>query len=389
MNHTLFSALACFLLLPLLPLFSQDTPAPPRARSLGIPFDGLPGPHNAITDVPGVKVGYTTLIEGEGRLEVGKGPVRSGVTVVLPTDSFSNYRSFPAAVFSLNGMGEMTAGLYLQDYPLLYGPIGITNTNSVGVVRDAIGKWLFDNYSAGGLFDFSFGLPVAAETWDGVLNDINGLHIRPEHVFSALKDARSGRIAEGNVGGGAGMVCYEFKGGTGTSSRQVRAGEEEYTVGVLVQANFGRRPQLTIAGVPVGRELPGLMPELKEAVRSDGSIIVIVATDAPLLPWHLSLVAKRASLGIARTGSYSSMGSGDIFLAFSTAEKIAWNSNMDELDALLNPLFLATVEATEEAIVNAMVAAETMRGINGNIVYALPHDQLKEIMRKYNRLKEE
>ncbi len=187
MDNTLFSALACFLLLPLLPLFAQDMPAPPRARSLGIPFDGLPGPHNAITDVPGVKVGYTTLIEGEGRLEVGKGPVRSGVTVVLPTDSFSNYRSFPAAVFSLNGMGEMTAGLYLQDYPLLYGPIGITNTNSVGVVRDAIGKWLFDNYSAGGLFDFSFGLPVAAETWDGALNDINGLHIR---VVATLTEVR-------------------------------------------------------------------------------------------------------------------------------------------------------------------------------------------------------
>ncbi|MCO6488912.1 MAG: P1 family peptidase [Phaeodactylibacter sp.] len=376
-----------FLLLYLLPLEAQDGPAP-RARDLGIPFAGAPGPHNAITDVPGVRVGYATLIEGEGRLDVGKGPVRTGVTVVLPAPGFSNYRSFPAAVFSLNGMGEMTAGLYLQDYPLLYGPVGITNTNSVGVVRDAIGKWLFDKYSTGGLFDFSFGLPVAAETWDGVLNDINGLHVRPGHVFAALDNAQSGRIAEGNVGGGTGMVCYEFKGGTGTSSRRMQIDTSEYTLGVLVQANFGRRPQLAVAGVPVGEELPELMPELKAPMRSDGSIIAIVATDAPLLPWQLQLVAKRVSLGIARTGSYSSMGSGDIFLAFSTAEKIEWNSNMDELDALLNPIFLATVEATEEAIVNAMVAAQTMTGINGNTIHAIPHGRLREIMREYNRLKE-
>jgi len=375
------------LLFSTFPLAAQEGGAS-RARDLGIPFDGTPGPNNAITDVPGVMVGYTTLTEGAGKLEVGKGPVRTGVTVVLPAADFSNYRSFPAAVFSLNGMGEMTAGLYLQDYPLLYGPIGITNTNSVGVVRDAIGKWLFDNYSTGGLFDFSFGLPVAAETWDGALNDINGLHVKPEHVFAALDDAKSGRIAEGNIGGGTGMVCYEFKGGTGTSSRQVRIDTMEYTLGVLVQANFGRRPSLAIAGVPVGRELTELMPELKEPVRSDGSIIVIVATNAPLLPWQLSLVAKRVSLGIARTGSYSAMGSGDIFLAFSTADTIQWNSNMDELDALLNPIFLATVEATEEAIVNAMVAAETMQGINGNTIYALPHDELREILKKYNRLKE-
>lgn len=369
-------------------LSAQQGPIQARARDMGIPFDGTPGPHNAITDVPGVKVGYATLIEGEGRLEVGKGPVRTGVTVVLPSGDFSYMRSFPAAVFSLNGMGEMTAGLYLQDYPLLYGPIGITNTNSVGVVRDAIGKWLFDHYSTGGLFDFSFGLPVAAETWDGMLNDINGLHIKPEHVFAALDNAHSGRIEEGNVGGGTGMVCYEFKGGTGTSSRRVRVGTEEYTIGVLVQANFGRRPSLTIAGVPVGRELAGQMPELKEPVRSDGSIIVIVATDAPLLPWQLQLAAKRVSLGIARTGSYSSMGSGDIFLAFSTADTIQWNSNLDELDALLNPIFQATVEATEESIINAMVAAEAMAGINGNIIHALPHERLREILKLYNRLVE-
>lgn len=362
----------------------EDSPV--RARGLGIPFDGTPGLFNAITDVPGVKVGYTTLIEGEGKLDVGKGPVRTGVTVVLPNPDFSHYRSFPAAVFSLNGMGEMTAGLYLQDYPLLYGPIGITNTNSVGVVRDAIGKWLFDHFSTGGLFDFSFGLPVAAETWDGGLNDINGLHVKPEHVYAALDNAQSGKIKEGNVGGGTGMVCYEFKGGTGTASRIVQVDTAQYTLGVLVQANFGRRPELTIAGVPVGREIPEQMPVLNEPTRSDGSIIVIVATDAPLLPWQLALVAKRVSLGLARTGSTSHMGSGDIFLAFSTAGKIEWDSDMDRLDAFLNPLFKAAVEATEEAIINAIVAGETMSGINGNTIYAIPHGRLKDVLRKYNRL---
>ena len=364
----------------------ENKPAPPRARDMGIPFDGISGPNNAITDVPGVKVGYATLIEGQGKLEVGKGPVRTGLTVVLPTDDFSNYRSFPAAIFSLNGMGEMTAALYLQDYPLLYGPIGITNTNSVGVVRDAIGKWLFERYSTGELFDFSFGLPVVAETWDGGLNDINGLHVKPEHVFAALENARDGKLEEGNVGGGTGMVCYEFKGGTGTASRLVAVDTAQYTLGVLVQANFGRRPELTIAGVPVGREMPQLMPKLNEPVRSDGSIIVIVATDAPLLPWQLNLLAKRVSLGLARTGATSHMGSGDIFLAFSTAETIAWDSNMDRLGAMLNPLLKATVEATDEAIGNAMVAAETMEGINGNTVYAIPQEELRKVLERYNRL---
>lgn len=364
----------------------ENTSSRPRARGLGIPFDGTPGPFNAITDVAGVKVGYTTLIVGEGKLEVGKGPVRTGVTVVLPCDDFSNYRSFPAAVYALNGMGEMTAGLYLQDYPLLYGPVGITNTNSVGVVRDAIGQWLFERYSTGELFDFSFGLPVAAETWDGGLNDINGLHVKPEHVFAALDNAQGGKIREGNVGGGTGMVCYEFKGGTGTASRLVAVDSAQYTLGVLVQANFGRRPELTIAGVPAGREMPGQMPLMNEPVRSDGSIIVVLATDAPLLPWQLQLLAKRIPLGMARIGAISHMGSGDIFLAFSTAEKIEWDSDMGRLESLLNPFFKAAVEATEEAIVNALVAGETMTGINGNTIYGIPHEKLRDVLKKYNRL---
>lgn len=357
-----------------------------RARDLGIPFSGTPGKWNAITDVAGVKVGYCTLISGQGKLEVGRGPVRTGVTVVLPSNDFSNMCSFPAAVYSFNGMGEMTAGIYLQDYPLLYGPIGISNTNSVGLVRDAIGKWLFDRYSTGGMFDFAFGLPLAAETWDGVLNDINGLHLKPEHVFAALDNAGSGTILEGNVGGGTGMVCYEFKGGTGTSSRLVEIRGKQYTLGILVQANFGRRSELTIAGVPVGREITESMPLLSGPGRSDGSIIVIAATDAPLLPWQLKLLARRISLGLARTGSISHMGSGDIFLAFSTAARIQWENSLERLEETLNPLFQATVEATEEAIINALVAAETMSGINDHTVYALPHQRLQEILADYNRL---
>jgi L-aminopeptidase/D-esterase-like protein len=370
---------------------ASTTPALPqevtkmRARDLGIPFEGLPGRYNAITDIPGVEVGYSTLIRGSGKWKLGEGPVRTGVTVVLPRGKTEE--SYNVGYFVFNGDGEMTGIPYIHDYGRAGGPIGITNTNSVGVVRDAIGEWQFRRFGSGDPLDFAFGLPIVAETWDGALNDINGYHVKKEHVFEAIERAAGGSVAEGNVGGGTGMVCYWFKGGTGTSSRTVRIGEREYTVGVLVQANFGVRRDLMIAGVPVGREITDLEP----IERQDGSIIVLVGTDAPLSSSYLNLVAKRAALGIGRTGTIGNSGSGDIFLAFSATEA--------EFDAAtktfsstvlaksgLDPIFRATVEATEEAVVNALVAAETMEGINGNTAFALPHNRLRETMQKYNRL---
>jgi len=360
-----------------------------RARDLGIPFNGTPGKLNAITDVPGVEVGYKTLINGSGKLEYGKGPVRTGVTVILPkgkTDS-----GYPAAWFSLNGDGEMTGIPYIEDYGIGYGPIGITNTNSVGTVRDAIGEWCFKKFSIGEVVDFSFGLPVVAETWDGILNDINGFHIKKEHVWQALDSAGSGMVSEGNVGGGTGMILYEFKGGSGTASRIFTIDSVRYTLGVFVQANFGRRSELTIAGVPVGKEIQDSLPIIDEVRKKDGSIIVILATDVPLLPGQLKLVAKRITHGIARTGTYSHDGSGDIFLAVSTKSPQVDKKNRLEMWNVfqkdeLNPVFEATVEATEEAIINALVAARDMEGINGNKCFALPLPRLKEIMKKYNRL---
>lgn len=372
---------------------ASTTPASPqeatrkRARDLGIPFDGLPGRYNAITDVPGVEVGYSTLIRGSGKWKAGEGPVRTGVTVVLPRGKTEE--SYNVGFFIFNGDGEMTGIPYVHDYGRTAGPIGITNTNSVGVVRDAIGEWQFRRFGSGDPLDFAFGLPIVAETWDGALNDINGYHVKKEHVFEAIERAASGSIGEGNVGGGTGMVCYWFKGGTGTSSRTVRIGEREYTVGVLVQANFGVRRDLMIGGVPVGREITDLEPVEKQ----DGSIIVLVGTDAPLSSSHLNLVAKRAALGIGRTGTIGNSGSGDIFLAFS-ATKAEYDAATKTLSSIalaksgLDPIFRATVEATEEAVVNALVAAETMEGINGNTASALPHDRLRETMRKYNRLRD-
>jgi L-aminopeptidase/D-esterase-like protein len=360
-----------------------------RARDLGIPFNGTPGKLNAITDVPGVQVGYKTLITGDGKLEYGKGPVRTGVTVILPkgkTDS-----GYPAAWFSLNGDGEMTGIPAIEDYGMGYGPIGITNTNSVGVVRDAIGEWCFRKFSTGEFIDFSFGLPVVAETWDGILNDINGFHVKKDDVWQALESASGGKVAEGNVGGGTGMILYEFKGGSGTASRVFTIDSTEYTLGVFVQANFGNRNELTIAGVPVGKEIQDLLPVVDESRRKDGSVIVILATDAPLLPGQLKLVAKRIIHGIARTGTYSHDGSGDIFLALSTASPVFNNKvSLETWNVIvkpkLNPVFEATVEATEEAIINALIAADNMEGINGNKCYAIPHDRLKEVMKKFNRL---
>jgi L-aminopeptidase/D-esterase-like protein len=361
----------------------------PRARDIGIPFEGTPGPFNAITDVKGVEVGYTTLISGNGKREVGTGPVRTGVTAILPRGKDAHGRVF-AAWHSLNGNGEMTGTTWVEESGCLGTPILITNTHSIGVVRDAVIAW---NLKRGAADDYSgdLSLPLVAETWDGFLNDINGFHVRKEHVFAALDGAASGRIAEGNVGGGTGMVVHRFKGGTGTSSRVVDPEDGRYTVGVLVQANYGRRDTLRIAGVPVGQEITDLMPERGKADTGGGSIIVVVATDAPLLPHQLKRLARRVPLGIGLTGGRGENSSGDIFIAFSTANPEAGKtSGTAQLTMLpnerINPLLSATVSATEEAIVNAMIAAETMTGINGNTVFAIPHDRLREILKKYNRL---
>ena len=357
----------------------------PRARDLGVPFDGTPGPNNAITDVRGVEVGHTTLISGEGKLVVGKGPVRTGVTAIHPRGKANNDAVF-AGWFTLNGNGEMTGTTWLDDSGFLDGPVMITNTHSVGVVRDAVIAWKV-KHSSPDMEGYWWSLPVVAETWDGELNDINGFHVKPEDAWHALDSAHSGPVEEGNVGGGTGMICNEFKGGIGTSSRVLDAKAGGYTVGVLVQCNYGMRDQLRIAGVNVGREIP----EQAGRKQDIGSIIVVVATDAPLIPTQLKRVARKVSLGLGRDGSYSGDSSGDIFIAFSTANPGAVGAKeLHQLSMLpnesLNPIFLATVQGTEEAVVNAMVAAETMTGINDHTLIALPHDRLREVLQKYNRL---
>jgi L-aminopeptidase/D-esterase-like protein len=363
----------------------------PRARDLGVPFSGTPGPFNAITDVAGVTVGQVTLISGEGKLQVGKGPVRTGVTAVLPRGK--TYDPVFAGWYSLNGNGEMTGTTWIEEGGFLEGPIMITNTHSVGVVRDAVIAWQLKHklYEAlpgePGIF---WSLPVVAETYDGWLNDINGFHVKAGHAFEALDNATSGPVAEGGVGGGTGMMTHGFKGGIGTASRQVREHGRTYTVGVLVQSNYGMRETLTIAGVPIGQEITDLLPTDGAPEGDTGSIIVIVATDAPLLPHQLKRIARRVPMGLARVGSYAGNGSGDIFIAFSTANPgAAAREGAKQAEFLpndsLSPLFLATVEATEEAIVNALVAGRDMTGINGNTVYGLPHDRIKALMKKYNR----
>jgi D-aminopeptidase len=359
--------------------------ANPRARDLGVPFDGIPGALNAITDVRGVEVGHTTLISGDGALKVGFGPVRTGVTAVLPRGKDSRDPVF-AGFFSLNGNGEMTGAHWVEESGFLEGPVMITNTHSVGLVRDAVIAWRVKR-APPDEEGYSWSLPIVAETWDGDLNDANGFHVKPEHVFQALDSASGGVVAEGNVGGGTGMTCNEFKGGIGTASRKLDSKFGGYTVGVLVQCNYGWRSQLRIAGVPVGREIT------ENTTRDDdvGSIIVIVATDAPLIPTQLKRIAKRVPLGLGRLGSFSGNGSGDLFVAFSTANPgIAAAKDIPQLKMLpnknLNPLFLATVQATEEAVVNAMVAAETMTGIDNHTVTGLPHAKLREVLKKYNRL---
>jgi len=366
-----------------------------RARDIGIPFEGTPGKFNAITDIPGIEVGYTTLISGEGKLEVGKGPVRTGVTAILPRAHDSLNDPVYAGFFSLNGNGEMTGTAWVDESGFLEGPIIITNTHSVGVARDAVIAWRI-KHGAADKTGYWWSLPVVAETWDGWLNDINGFHVKPDDVWHALDTAHGGVLEEGSVGGGTGMICYEFKGGNGTASRKIDirpaaagkdASPQSFIVGVFLQANFGRRPQLTIAGVPVGKEIPGEV--YKE---ESGSCIAVVATDAPLLPNQLKRLARRVSLGLARTGTISGNGSGDLFIAFSTANPNV--ANPDQVthsvqtipNDLMDPLFAGVVQATEEAVVNALIDNRFMTGRDNHRVDALPHDRLRELLKKYNRL---
>ena len=397
-------ALAAFATLTLAGLIQAQTKK--RARELGVPLDGIPGTLNAISDVPGVEVGMTTLISGQGRLVVGNGPIRTGVTAILPRGKASSAQVY-AAWFTLNGNGEMTGTTWVEESGFLGGPIMITNTHSVGVVHNAAIESAVKKGK-----EFTWSLPVVAETWDGGINDINGFHVTKQHAMDAIDNAKSGPVPEGNVGGGTGMTCHQFKGGTGTSSRRIEVLGQIYHVGVLVQCNYGGRHRFSVAGVPVGQEIPDLLPCFApladgtvagraactqnggggEDLGDIGSIIVVVATDAPLLPHQLKRVAKRAALGIGRMGGIGGDSSGDIFIAFSTAnpaadapDKVATVQSIP--NETINPVFEATIDATSEAILNAMLAAETMTGANGRRVYALPHDRLLMALRKYGRVR--
>ncbi|WP_340067163.1 P1 family peptidase [Ascidiimonas aurantiaca] len=368
----------------------------PRARDLGIPFTGLPGFYNAITDVPGVEIGHSTIIEGSGENFAGKGPVRTGVTAIFPRGK--KYSPVFANWYSLNGNGEMTGTTWVTESGFLETPVMVTNTNSVGVVRDAVLKWYVDtDWYRGEKMWYTY--PVVAETYDGYMNDIYGFHVKEKHVLEAISNASGGKVTEGNVGGGTGMMCLGFKCGIGTASRVVQIGEATYTIGVLVQANFGARRNLTIAGIPVGKELKDTLryiirkPPASSREEGDGSIIVVVATDAPLLPHQLKRVAQRVPIGIGLVGGRGSNGSGDIFLAFSTANKDAFNRKNETQVAMLPndqllAIFEGTVWAVEEAVINSMIAAETMEGINGNTAYAIPHDLLVKALKKYNRIQD-
>lgn len=388
MNKLLLSILA---LLFSISAIAQKT----RARDLGIPFKGNPGEYNAITDVKGVEVGYSTIIEGEGENILGKGPIRTGVTAIFPRGKEKKFSPVYANWYSLNGNGEMTGTTWITESGFLETPIMITNTNSVGEVRQAVLKWFVDtNWYSDEEWWYTY--PVVAETYDGFLNDIYGFHVKEKHVLEAIENSKTGPISEGNVGGGTGMMCLGFKGGTGTASRKVKVNDSIYTVGVLVQANFGAKGNLTITGVPVGKELRSLKSieykgtPISNRKEGDGSIIVIVATDAPLLPHQLKRITQRIPLGIGNVGGYGSNGSGDIFLAFSTANEDAFNRKDNvSVSSISNdeitPLFVATAQGVEEAIINAMVAAETMEGIHGNKSHRLPHEKTIEVLKKYNR----
>ena len=376
-------ARACVILL----VFVGSAAAGPRARDLGVPFDGTPGPLNAITDVRGVTVGHATLIAsaGEGR------EIRTGVTAVLPRGADSSKLPVFGGWFSLNGNGEMTGTAWIDESGLVDGPVMITNTHSVGVVRDAVIAWRVRRGDADAS-GYWWSLPIVAETWDGYLNDINGFHVKPEHAVAALENARAGVVEEGNVGGGTGMVCHEFKCGIGTASRVVAIDSQRYTVGVLVQANYGLRDTLRIAGAPVGKHLRKNRVYSEAPPASEtGSIIIVAATDAPLLPHQLKRIARRAAMGLARNGSYAGNGSGDLFVAFSTANeqavagKAVRTATFVDNDSI-DPLFRATVEATEESIVNAMVAARDMRGDQGHLVNAVSHEELRAVLKRYGRL---
>ena len=369
--------------------FSQK----PRARDIGVQFEGTTGKFNAITDVKGVEVGHSTIIIGSGKNEIGKGPVRTGVTAIFPRGK--KFNPVYANWYSLNGNGEMTGTTWVTESGFLETPIMITNTNSVGVVRDAVLKWFVDtNWYGDDQWWYTY--PVVGETYDGFLNDIYGFHVQEKHVYEAIENAKSGPVAEGNIGGGTGMLTLGFKGGIGTSSRKVKINNKTYTLGAIVQSNFGSKRNLTISGVPIGNELKDTLnlvfnaPPANKRQEGDGSIIVIVATDAPLFPHQLKRIAHRIPLGIGAVGGRGSNGSGDIFLAFSTANPKAFNrKNSGTVKTFPNdkisPLFEATVQVVEESIVNAMIAAETMEGINNNKAYALPHGKLMEILKKYNR----
>lgn len=401
MNFRAISVAICLVALPS-SLLAQE-----RGRDLGIAFEGIAGPNNAITDVSGVEVGQLTRIEGDGKREVGKGPIRTGVTVVLPHGK-DNARPVNGGFYNLNGNGEMTGQSYLQDFGVIYGPIGISNTNAIGQVYAGIQQWTSKKHG-----DALW--PVVAETYDGGLNDIEGFHITADHAMQAIDAAATGKVAEGNVGGGTGMRCFGFKGGIGTASRVAEIGDKKYTVGVLVQCNTGARDVLRIAGAPVGQEfaktwLPCYRSDVAgseekkpkcaadgkggEPVPDDGSIIIVVATDAPLTPNQLNRVARRAPLGLGRLGSFSGNSSGDLVVSLSTTGIV--NDVSDEEvkpgeqlpTGLIDPIFRATTEATEEAIVNSMIAAETMTGGNGYTLFGLPHDELKTALEKYNRLKD-
>ena len=367
------------------PMKSEPHRRKPRARDLGISFDGHPGRNNAITDVAGVAVGHVTIVRGHGKLVVGRGPVRTGVTAILPCGSRDASALF-AGYFSLNGNGEMTGTAWIEESGLLSSPIMVTNTHSVGIVRDAVIQWQIKGKRRRLQ---PWWLPVVAETWDGYLNDIDGFHVKPHHAWQALEAARGGLVAEGNVGGGTGMIGYGWKGGIGTASRKLARKQGGYTLGVLVQLNCGLAHELMVAGVAVGKHL---RPGVDARQRDLGSIIIVAATDAPLLPHQLKRVARRLSMGLARTGSVSGNGSGDLFLAFSTANPARSGGTGAVTRAAMldnrrmDPLFAAAVQATEEAIVNALVAGETMVGIDGNRIPGIGHDELREVLRRYQRL---